>query len=98
MSDFCGIVGTLLVLMIFVDIAFSIRARGNDVGATHRERHEFLHRQFDELLGDFLAHNRQAYPSQTTIGELMEWSHRQTSKPDELSKRGRGGFLGELYR
>jgi len=48
----------------------------------HIERHEELHRMLDELIADFIQHTGKL-PSQTSILELMEWSHRQTIKPDD---------------
>jgi len=51
----------------------------------HRARHLELHRAFDELLADYLAHNRGALPSSTTLMTLMEWSHHQTIDPVELA-------------
>ena len=49
---------------------------------THKERHEFLHKCFDELLADFINHT-QGLPSRTTLMDFMEWSHSQTIKPTE---------------
>lgn len=49
----------------------------------HRKRHVELHHEFDELMADFLAHNRGKLPSNTTLTELMEWSHAQTLEPTE---------------
>lgn len=49
--------------------------------ATHRDRHEQLHRAYDELLADFLAQHRDKRPSNTTAAELAEWSHQQTIAP-----------------
>jgi hypothetical protein len=50
----------------------------------HRERHKMLHEHFDELLADFLFHNRDKLklPSNTSVMELVEWSHRQTIEPE----------------
>jgi len=50
----------------------------------HRARHEQLHRGFDELMADYLAHNRDALPSNTTLMDLVQWSFKQTQEPDEL--------------
>ena len=49
----------------------------------HQQRHELLHRMLDELLADFLLHNRGKVPSKTTVWELMEWSNRQMKDPEE---------------
>lgn len=46
----------------------------------HKERHEFLHKCFDELLADFITHTEHL-PSKTTILTLLEWSHQQTISP-----------------
>lgn len=47
----------------------------------HIERHKHLHKELDELLADFLVHNPLKSPSETTIMELMQWSHKQTQNP-----------------
>lgn len=83
--------GYLILGALFADIAVNVRyarSQRQPVG-THRERHQFLHREFDELLADFLTHNRKALPSTSTIYELMLWSHAQTIKPDEPVGGGR---------
>lgn len=49
----------------------------------HRLRHVELHEALDELAADWVAHQpRGKLFSNSTIMELMEWSHRQTIKPD----------------
>lgn len=48
----------------------------------HIARHKLLHREFDELIADFIGHTERL-PSQTTVMELMEWSHEQTILPTE---------------
>ena len=48
----------------------------------HIARHIKLHKSLDELLADFLIHTGRL-PSKTTVLKLMEWSHKQTSNPDE---------------
>ena len=54
----------------------------------HRRRHLELHHALDELLADWIGHNVHADSdktlSNTSILELMAWSHRQTIQPDEL--------------
>jgi hypothetical protein len=50
----------------------------------HRERHKLLHRMMDELVADYLSHVPRALPSETTLMQLMEWSHAQTINPVEL--------------
>jgi hypothetical protein len=49
----------------------------------HRERHLLLHAALDELMADFLTQNRPKLPSNTTVMELMVWSHAQTIEPVE---------------
>ena len=48
----------------------------------HKERHILLHKQFDELLADFIDHTGNL-PSKTTTMALMKWSYKQTQMPDE---------------
>ena len=50
----------------------------------HRLRHVELHKSFDELMADFLAQHPRKLPSNTTLMELMVWSHKQTIKPARL--------------
>jgi hypothetical protein len=50
--------------------------------ALHRDRHQLLHGHLDELIGDYLGHNRGAMPSTTTLMQLIEWSHKQTIEPE----------------
>ena len=47
----------------------------------HKARHVALHRSLDELLADYLTHNRGKLPSTTTVYELLVWSHAQTFDP-----------------
>lgn len=49
----------------------------------HRARHIELHQAFDELLADYLSHHSGKRPSDTTLLELMAWSHGQTVEPSE---------------
>jgi hypothetical protein len=53
--------------------------------AEHRARHKLLHEQMDELIADYLAHHRGKLLSNTTLMELMQWSHRQTVDPEDIS-------------
>lgn len=46
----------------------------------HVKRHKFLHKHFDELLADFI-HKTGKPPSQTSLIELVHWSHAQTTNP-----------------
>jgi hypothetical protein len=53
----------------------------------HRLVHESLHRAMDELTADFLRHDPNRLTQQrrglnSTIGELMTWSYRQTIQPE----------------
>lgn len=50
----------------------------------HQERHLQLHKSLDELAADWLQHqplNSDKRFSNTTIMELMQWSHQQTIDP-----------------
>jgi len=47
----------------------------------HIQRHEELHRAFDELLADWITHNPEVRPSVSTVFELMQWSYLQTKEP-----------------
>ncbi len=52
----------------------------------HKARHRELHKALDELVADYI--DTQAYPSakgliETTVMELIEWSHAQTISPVE---------------
>ena len=50
----------------------------------HKKRHKELHGYLDELTADWIQHNIKKNLTNTTIMELMEWSHRQTILPDEV--------------
>ena len=48
----------------------------------HKERHKLLHKMLDELFADYINH----HPEQTgftkiPIGDLLQWSYKQTQKP-----------------
>jgi hypothetical protein len=47
----------------------------------HKAVHKRLHAAFDELLADFITHT-QRMPSETTVLELLQWSHKQTIDPE----------------
>ena len=51
--------------------------------AEHRQRHIELHNRLDELAADYLIHNPGKLLSNTTIMELVHWSHEQTIEPTE---------------
>jgi len=46
----------------------------------HRQRHEILHKELDELVADFISQTK-ALPSNTTVMQLMKWSFEQTINP-----------------
>lgn len=48
----------------------------------HKKRHISLHHSFDELLADYIDHTGNL-PSQTTVMDLLKWSHEQTLNPKE---------------
>lgn len=48
----------------------------------HKDCHKKLHTALDELLGDFIGHTTRL-PNETTIMELVKWSHQQTLSPTE---------------
>lgn len=49
----------------------------------HKARHLELHAALDELVADFIFHNRDARPSTSTILELIHWSFAQALHPTE---------------
>lgn len=49
--------------------------------SAHKQRHIELHKAFDELLADFIAHTKEL-PMDRKISDLMEWSYRQTLEPN----------------
>lgn len=48
----------------------------------HAARHLELHRCLDELVADWLTHTERL-PSQATVMDLIRWSHKQCTHPDE---------------
>jgi len=48
----------------------------------HKKRHEELHKCLDELVADFILHSEKR-PSETSVMELMQWSHNQTINPSQ---------------
>ena len=48
---------------------------------SHIERHKELHNALDELLADFIKHNKDVLPSKTSILSLIEWSYKETLNP-----------------
>lgn len=58
----------------------------------HKQRHIELHKNLNELVVNFIQHNDGALLSQTSVMDLMRWSHEQTinptaSKLEEAAKR-----------
>lgn len=53
----------------------------------HRLRHVELHSAVDELIADFLTHNNGSLLSNTTLLDLIRWSHAQTLEPTEKGTR-----------
>lgn len=49
----------------------------------HKQRHIELHKKLDELAADFLIHTKKRLGN-STILELIEWSHEQTLNPTEI--------------
>jgi hypothetical protein len=56
----------------------------------HRARHVALHRGLDELCADYLAVTGRLL-SDTTVMELVAWSHRQTTDPELPPGASHGG-------
>ena len=48
----------------------------------HKELHRKLHVSLDKLIADFCLHTGK-FLSHSTVLELMEWSHKQTTNPTE---------------
>jgi len=47
---------------------------------THHERHVVLHKHLDELFADAVMHG--GIRTTNTVLDLIEWSYKQTQKPD----------------
>ena len=47
----------------------------------HKASHERLRASLDMLVADFIMHHDDKRPSNTTVMELIEWSHKQTINP-----------------
>lgn len=60
--------------------------KGADSTDAHLERHKMLHAYFDELLADWIE-NSGCRPSEQTIFDLMQWSGKQSQKPDHPYQR-----------
>ena len=48
----------------------------------HIKRHRELHSSLDELCADFFTHTGKFF-SDTSIMDLMKWSNKQTTNPNE---------------
>lgn len=48
----------------------------------HKERHQELHRCFDELIADYITQTGKRLSNSTAL-EIMEWSYAQTKNPTE---------------
>lgn len=79
------LLGTWFIIDTTLHLAALVRQR-RFLRGDHRERHVMLHRYLDELLADYLTHNRTALPSHTPISDLMTWSHQQTIEPTEARR------------
>ncbi len=51
----------------------------------HKIRHIELHKKLDELLADYIEHTGKLL-SESTIMDVMKWSHEQTINPSEENK------------
>jgi hypothetical protein len=50
----------------------------------HRQRHIELHKALDELFADFILHHPGQHGFLTMpLRQLLDWSYRQTSTPDD---------------
>jgi len=47
----------------------------------HKKRHVELHKMLDELVADWITHTN-CLPSQCSVLQLMQWSHKQTEDPE----------------
>lgn len=48
----------------------------------HRERHQLLHRELDELFADWITHDTTASIHREVI-DFIRWSNEQTKEPTE---------------
>ena len=56
----------------------------NTVRSRHAVRHYQLHKALDELVADYILHVPGATLSKTSVADLMAWSSRQQTEPDEV--------------
>mgnify|MGYP007044042991 CR=1 FL=1 len=52
----------------------------------HITRHKELHGFLDELIADFITHTKK-HLAETTLMDLMKWSHQQTINPSETDNK-----------
>lgn len=50
----------------------------------HKQRHLVLHKHLDELVADFIDQTCKLL-SETTVMDLIKWSHQQTKNPTDES-------------
>ncbi len=51
----------------------------------HKQKHIALHNNLDELVADWIMETG-GLPSQSSILELINWSHKQTIKPSSITR------------
>jgi len=51
----------------------------------HIKRHKELHKALDELFADFITYTKGR--TESTILELIKWSHKQTENPTEENEK-----------
>ena len=56
---------------------------GNQERDKHKRKHKLLHKYFDELLADFIAHNPGPVFGRTVL-DVAKWSHAQCENPYEI--------------
>lgn len=49
----------------------------------HKQRHLFLHKMLDELVADYILHNKGQRASSTYVMHLLQWSYKQAKNPIE---------------
>ena len=70
-------------MVIFDVVPIGAKIMASMTEEKHKERHELLHRNLDELFADFIAHGNGG--TRSSILELIEWSYKQTNNPDHPS-------------
>jgi hypothetical protein len=74
--------------MAIPDVKLPVVEIVDDARAAHRRRHVELHQALDELAADYIRHQPiggglTKRLGNTTVLELLEWSHAQTENPTE---------------